>query len=146
MEFVSQRGHLPDSGGEPWHPRGWEESPSNRVGSGGEWGDRRSGGGMGLVPMMAGWGRGEVPTPGEAHWPQGYQRGWGETLGGWEDWRGTQLVFPLPTWALGSLLGSQAWSSVLHGRLSPAPRPPSALSGHMGPKPRPCPRLNPLPA
>ena len=58
-------------------------------------------------------GRGGVPMGGEAHSPRVDQGGWGETLRGLEDWRGMRLVFPLPTWAPGSLLESQAWSSIL---------------------------------
>ena len=30
-----QLGHLPDAGGGPWRPRGWEEAPSKLVGRGG---------------------------------------------------------------------------------------------------------------
>ena len=59
---------------------------------------------MGAAPLRGGWGRGEVPTPGEAHSLQGDQQGWGETLGG--DWRGMWLAFPLPIWAPGILLWS----------------------------------------
>ena len=32
---------------------------------------------------------------------------------------GVCLAFPLPSWALGSLLGSRSWSSVLRGPLRP---------------------------
>ena len=38
---------------------------------------------------------------------------------GSEDQGEACLVFPLPTWAPGSLLGSWAWSSALQGALQP---------------------------
>ena len=67
-------------------------------------GGRRSGDWMGPAPLRGGWGRGGVPTP-------------GGTLRGSEDAGRTQLVFPLPNLALGSLLGSRARSSPLQGPL-----------------------------
>ena len=74
----TQLGHLPGTGGGPRTPKGTGGTPSDWVGRG-AWGKcrGRSGGGMGLVPLKGGWGKGRegIPQPkGVIGGPSGEQR------------------------------------------------------------------------
>ena len=69
-------------------PKGTGGIPKQLGRTWGECGGRRSGGGMGPASLRGDWGRGGVPTPGEAHSPWGDQQGWGENPRGFRGLEG----------------------------------------------------------
>ena len=88
VRISSQLGHLPGADGGHQTPKGMGGIPKRlcrtRVGKtlGGKDEGRKRGGGMGLAPLMGGWGRKGVRMIGGAHPLSRDQQRWGETLEG----------------------------------------------------------------
>ena len=83
VQVSPQLGHLPDAGGGPRHPRGWEEPPSDQVGcQGTEGAEKWRPDGTGTPEGWLGEGRGSHA------WRD--PRGFGGSAGG------MRLGFPLP--------------------------------------------------